>query len=273
MNSAVQLFGRIVERFNRSALWQSECVVWGQRMRMATFDRWLYLHLHKLGWMGRAERAALTRLVRPGMTVVEVGSNLGLYTVLLSRLVGAKGHVLAFEPDPNLAPLLKWSGAASGCDNILIHAKALGRKRDRLMLHTLSVNSGDNHLSDGGGRLFRRSVEVEVVTMDEVAPGLVPDLVKIDVQGWELEVLRGMGHLLDRCPEVTLYFEYWPAGFRRAGYSPEELIAFLSSQGFQLFEAETLAPLNQRALVELTARITGLKHVDLVASRHALRPA
>jgi FkbM family methyltransferase len=177
--------------------------------------------------------------------------------------------VLAFEPDPSLVALLRLSGAANGCGNLAIHAQALGRERGRLMLHTLAVNSGDNHLGDGGGRLLRRSVEVEVVTLDEVATGVVPDLVKIDVQGWELQVLRGMTRLLERCPRLTIYFEYWPAGLRRAGDSPEALVAFLAERGFGIFEADTMKPLDRRALEEMSVRVTGLKHVDLLACRQA----
>jgi FkbM family methyltransferase len=270
VNPVIETCGRIVEGFNRLPLWRSDCDVWGQRMRAETFDRWLYLRLHKVGLMGRAERAAIARLVRPGMTVVEVGSNLGLYTVLLSRLVGPEGRVVAFEPDPTLAPLVVRSGAANGCGNIAVRAQALGRERGRQMLHTLAINSGDNHLSAGGGRWLRRSVEVEVVALDEVAPQLVPDLVKIDVQGWELEVLRGMERLIERCPRVTVYFEYWPTGLRRAGDSPEALAAFFTERGFTIFEVDTLKPLDGRGLAELPGRVAGLKYVELVACRQTL---
>lgn len=269
VNPFIEICGRIVEGFNRLACWRSDCEVWGQRMRAETFDRWLYLRLHKAGLMGRAERVAITRLVRPGMTVVEVGSNLGLYTVLLSRLVGPEGRVVAFEPDPTLAPLVVRSGSANGCGNIAVRAQALGRAQSRQMLHTLAINSGDNHLSDGGGKLLRRSVEVEVVALDEVTPQLVPDLVKIDVQGWELEVFRGMERLMARCPGVTLYFEYWPTGLRRAGDSPEALVAFLTERGFTIFEADTLIALDEVALADLPRRVAGLKYVELVARRQS----
>ena len=115
-----------VEAFVRAGLWHGECDVWNQRMLSATFDRWLYLRLHCLGLMGRNERAALSRIVKPGMTVVDVGSNLGLYTILLSRLVGPTGHVLAFEPDPDLFSLLQQSSLLNGCANVTANNLALG---------------------------------------------------------------------------------------------------------------------------------------------------
>lgn len=272
MNPLLRRLDRLVEAFSRSPLWRSECRVWGQRMACATFDRWLYLRLHRFGWMGRTERGALARLVRPGMTVVDVGSNLGLYTVLLSRLVGSSGRVLAYEPDPGLFGLLQQNCARNACANVSLKNFALGGRRDRLVLCTLLVNSGDNHLGDGGGRLFRREVEVEVVPLDEIASGPAPDLVKIDVQGWELHVLRGMSRLLRENPQTCVYFEYWPAGFRRAGYAAADIVAFLTDLNFRLYRAETLEPLDAAALAALTGRLSGLKHADLVGARHPLHP-
>jgi FkbM family methyltransferase len=273
MNRWFRLLERPVEAFSGARLWRSECPVWGQRMACASFDRWLYLRLHRVGWMGRTERAALARLVRPGMTVVDVGSNLGLYTVLLSRLVGPAGRVLAFEPDPGLFALLEQNCLRNSCANVSANNAALGRRRDRLPLCRLLVNSGDNHLGSGGGRLFRRDVEVDVVPLDEIASGPAPDWVKIDVQGWELPVLQGMARLLRQNPDTRVYFEFWPEGFRRAGYAAADLLAFLTDLNFRFHRADTLEPLDAAALAALTHRLTGLKHVDLVGTRQPLRPA
>jgi FkbM family methyltransferase len=273
MNPWLRRLDRLVEAFSGARLWRSECRVWGQRMACATFDRWLYLRLHRFGWMGRAERAALARLVRPGMSVVDVGSNLGLYTVLLSRLVGPSGRVQAYEPDPGLFALLQQNCARNGCANVSATNSALGSCRGRLTLCRLLVNSGDNHLGSGGGRLFRRDVEVEVVPLDEIASGPAPDWVKIDVQGWELQVLRGMSRLLRQNPDTCVYFEYWPEGFRRAGYAAADLLAFLTDLNFRLHRADTLEPLDAAALAALTRKLTGLKHVDLVGTRQPLHPA
>jgi len=258
---------RTVEAFNGASLWRGACTVWDQRMFSGTFDRWLYLRLHKWRLMGCAERAALSRLARPGAVVVDVGSNLGLYTVLLSRLVGGEGRLVSFEPDPATFALLRRNCSANGCTNVSLHNQALGRKHDRTELHTLILNSGDSHVARGGGRLFRRKVLVEVVVLDEVAPDLAPDLIKIDIQGWELEALRGMTQLIARNPETRIYFEFWPQGFRRAGYPPEEVIGFLADRGFAFFHMPTGRPLDKPAMAILSKRLTGLKHVDILATR------
>jgi FkbM family methyltransferase len=201
------------------------------------------------------------------MTVVDVGSNLGLYTVLLSRLVGPAGRVLAFEPDPGLFALLQRNCALNGCANVTAYNLALGSRREHLTLRTLLLNSGDNHLGDGGSRLFRRSVQIEVAPFDEVAPGVKPDLVKIDVQGWEWEVLKGMGGTLAANPGTDLYFEFWPEGFRRAGYSAAAMTAWLRELGFRLSTGQGSPELDEGAIATLTHRLTGLRHTDLFATR------
>jgi FkbM family methyltransferase len=273
MKSLLGILDRSVEAFNRAPLWQSACRVWDREMTAATFDRWLYLRLHKFGAMGTGERAALQGCVRPGMTVVDVGSNLGLYTVLLSRLVGPTGRVLAFEPDPDLFSLLQRNCAVNGCTNVTAYNLALGSRHGHLTLHTMVINSGDNHLGDGGSQLFRRSVPVEMVSLDEIIPGLKPDLIKIDVQGWELDALKGMRKIIVENPHTEIYFEYWPAGFRRAGSSAAEIVSWLRELNFGFYQTKDFRPLTEPAMAELTHELTGIRHADLFASRSGAVPA
>lgn len=265
----VGMLERLATWVNGWRLWRGECSFWDLRFAGGSFERWLYLRLHRLGRMGRPERATLERIIRPGMTVLDVGGNIGVYTVLLSRLVGPAGRVISFEPDPDLFASLQANCARNGCTNVELHNLALGRRQDRLVLRRLILNSGDNTLGRAGSRHFRSEVEIGVAALDEFLPALRPDLVKIDVQGWELEVLRGMARLLAAQPPPALLLEFWPEGFRRAGYTAEDLVAFLTEQRFTLRLAEDPAgpPLDAAALAALTRRLTNLQHADLYATR------
>lgn len=267
MNAVLRAAERVADAVNRSRLWHGECEVWGLRFGARTFERWLYLRMHRLGRMGRDERAALERIVRPGMTVLDVGGNLGLYTVLLSRLVGPAGRIISFEPDPDLFALLQKNCAANGCRNVEAHNLALGREPARLKLRKMILNSGDNTLGTGGRGWFRQEVEIQVAAVDALLPGIRPDLIKIDVQGWELEVLRGMEATLAANPQAAIQLEFWPAGMERAGYAPADLIAFLQQRGYQLRLGADAAPLDAAALGGLIRDTAGLKHVDLYATR------
>jgi len=237
-------------------------------MASASFDRWLYLRLHGAGRIGTSEWDALQRIVRPGMTTLDVGANLGLYTVLLSRLVGPTGRVIAFEPDPHHFALLSKNCALNACANIEAHNLALGSASGRLALHKEILNSGNNFLGYGSIR-SGSEVEVDVVSLDEFLPALRPDLVKIDVQGWEVEALRGMRRMLAATPHVALCLEFWPVGLRRAHSSPEELLDLLTGQAFKLYPLDNLdrTPLGPAELAALTVRLGGSRHADLYAVR------
>lgn len=261
------LLSRLADWFNRLPIWRTEHEVWGQRMRSASFDRWLYLMLHRFGHMGRDERRALEQTIRPGQTIVDVGANLGLYTVLLSRLVGPSGRVISFEPEPGLFELLSQSCELNGCANVKVYPVALGSRESRMPMRRMILNAGDNTLGTEGSELFRSEVMVEVAKLDDLAPDLRPDVIKIDVQGWELEVLRGMPRILAGSPKAEIHFEYWPAGLRRAGDSPEALTDWLRHQGYALRRAGSSEELDAVALATLTVDLTGLKHADLVAYR------
>jgi FkbM family methyltransferase len=267
MNPLLGLLERTVAAFNQAACWQGECRVWNQTMAASTFERWLYLRLHQFGRMGTEERSNLAQIVRPGMTVLEVGGNIGLHTVLLSGLVGPGGRVISFEPDPDLFKLLQHNCRLNGCVNVAAHQLAAGRGPARLVLQKLIVNSGDNHLGDGGSRLFRRAVETQVVALDQFLPGVRPDLIKIDVQGWEFEVLQGLEGILRDNPDAVVYLELWPAGLHRAGCSVVTLVHWLHERGYRLYRATNPQPLNDDDLAVLTRQLTGLKHTDVIASR------
>ncbi len=259
---------RLAEALNCSSLWHRELRVWNQRMASASFDRWLYLCLHRAGRIGTPEKDALQQIVRPGMTAVDVGANLGLYTVLLSFLVGPAGRVVAFEPDPHHFALLLKNCALNACANVEAHNLALGRGSGRFFLHKEILNSGNNFLG-AGGMHSRNEMEVDVLSIDEFLPTLRPDLVKIDVQGWEVEVLRGLRRTLSATPHIALYLEFWPMGLRRAGSSPKELLDLLAGQNFKLYTLDNLGrtPLGPAELAALTARLGNSRHADLYAVR------
>jgi len=269
MKQVVSAIERLASSFNGLGLWRCEQSVWGRRMRASTFDRNLYLWMHRLGLMGAAEREVLGYLVRPGMVVLDVGANMGLYSLLLAQLVGPAGRVVSFEPDPDLFSLLRGNCAANGATNVESHHLALGRRPERMLLHRPALNSGDTHLGSAGAAGFRPPVEVDVASLDSLMPGLRPDFIKVDVQGWELEVLRGMEGTLRAAENVGVFLEICPKWLRRAGESPEEIYRFVRGLGFRFFSCSDWAEMDEASFLSLAARMTGEAHVDLLAARRA----
>ncbi len=209
--------------------------VWGAKVRSPNVNRAVAAWLLNAGVMGRAERRYFESIVSPGQIVVDVGANQGVFTMLFSRLVGPTGRVFALEPEPALFAALDATCALNGATNVTRLSVAAGEKRSHGMLHCSRFNSGDNTMSSSRSG---PSVPVEIVALDEVLPVEDVSLIKVDVQGYELSVVKGMETLLKRSPGVKVLFEYWPAGLRRAGCAPDELLEFFRQRGFSLFEID-----------------------------------
>jgi FkbM family methyltransferase len=135
--------------------------------------------------------------LRPGVVVADIGAHIGFLTFLMARLVGDTGRVYAFEPAPENVAYLTRNVASNGATNVVVVPVAAGanngnapsRRRQRYGLP----------LPGNPFSRTRGTVEVEQVSVDDVVPFV--DVAKIDVEGAEIEVLRGMGRLLAHEPK------------------------------------------------------------------------
>lgn len=174
--------------------------------------------------------AVLSDLLTPGAACLDVGANLGWFTVIASRLVGPRGRVLALEPDPANLRLLRRNVSLNGCANVTVVAAAAGAGKGRARLYRSNENLGDHRLAIHSDRPDR--VEVAVESIDDIvagrkrSPGPI-DVVKIDTQGSECAILRGMEATFAASPRLRMILEYWPHGLHQCGSSVEELVRLL----------------------------------------------
>lgn len=178
------------------------------------------------------EVAWLAGYLRPGMCFVDVGANIGLYSLVAARLVGAGGLVVAIEPSPRERAALEANLAANELTAVRVRPEAVGDTPGKATLHVADVaHGGQNTL---GSTIYPGTevvgvVEVDVVTLDDVVAGErldAVDVVKIDVEGAEALVCAGAGGLLaDGRPLVLL--ELQDASLRAMGSSSAELVAQL----------------------------------------------
>jgi FkbM family methyltransferase len=179
----------------------------------------------------RRERALLCQLIRPGMTVVDVGANIGIYTRFFSRLVTSSGHVHAFEPAPSNYKHLQEN--IGNDPNILLNQKAVGESSGSVKLFFSDELNVDHRTFDSGDG--RRGVNVPIVSLDEYFnAGDRVDLIKIDVQGYELSVLQGAKRVLEDNPDIKILMEFWPYGLSKAAVPSLEVIKLINSLGFEI---------------------------------------
>lgn len=179
----------------------------------------------------RRERGLFRDIVRPGMTVVDAGANIGSHARLLARLVGPRGRVLAFEPHPDNLAILR--GRLSGCPTVSVFPVALDDGDGEVSLYVSEELNVDHRTYDPGGG--RAELKVQCKRLDDIVPRGEPvHFVKMDVQGSEFRVLRGMEKTLERNPGMQILMEFWPHGLELAGDDPAEMVRFLAGKGFRL---------------------------------------
>jgi FkbM family methyltransferase len=195
-----------------------------------------------LGLFEPSETRLFRRLLAPGDTVLDVGAHIGWFTTIAAHCVGSAGEVVAFEPYPPNASMLKENLARNRCTNVRVVETALGSRPGTLALARGRGDSGGVTALDWA---HDRPAVVPVTTLDEVTAGLeAVTLAKIDVEGWEPHVLRGAAKTLSRTRYVLI--EINRPALAKAGSSPEELFGLLRSSGFVRFM--TIAEVGLRRL-------------------------
>ena len=254
-------------KFNLAPVWKREVRVWGHSLQAITFDRLLYLHLHRLGLMGVKEKRCFERHVRSGMTVVDIGGNHGLHTLLLSKLVGGAGVVHAFEPEPELFAALETNCRLNGVHNVRVHNLALGAKGGTMVLSRSLLNAGDNRLTNAHEDSVTQKMSVKLAALDDVLGDVPVDFIKIDVQGWEMKVFEGMQKVFDRITQLKICFEFWPFGLREAGCDGLQLLEFLRARGFSFFEIGSDREIPIIKFEDYPGKIRGKGYSNLLAAR------
>jgi len=182
------------------------------------------------------ETELVQKEIKRGDVVLDLGANIGYYTLIFAKLVGEEGKVFAFEPDPNNFSLLKKNVEINGYKNVVLVQKAVSNKTGKLKLYLCEDNLGDHRIYDSYDG--RKSIEIESVLLDDYFRGrnLKIDFIKMDIQGAEGWAIQGMLNLLKENKTVKIVMEFWPIGLKRSGINPNEHLKSLVNLGFKLYK-------------------------------------
>jgi FkbM family methyltransferase len=175
-------------------------------VRGATDDLWNLLP----GREGDVEEFIRSHL-REGSVFVDVGANAGYYTLLASKLVGNKGYVYAIEPIPSTVALLEANVKLNNCTNVMVYRVAAWSSKGKLTLNVPASMYGWASVMQKG-----RSVMVKAETIDNILRNVGSvDILKVDVEGAELQVLQGAKEVLKRTKHIALELSYNISGVLR----------------------------------------------------------
>lgn len=207
----------------------------GSKMYIDVSQIPLSAHLFMAGAYEQDTTALFKRIAKEGMVIVDIGANIGYYTLLAARLVGKRGKVFAFEPDPDNYALLLRNIEANGYQNVVPVNKAVSDNSEPAKLFLDPQNRGTHRLWDSHDE--RQYIEVEVTTLDEFFRSLdiSIDIIKMDIEGCEPRALAGMNNLIMRNPNLRIISEFWPEGIKGSGFSPAEFLQHIVECGFRLY--------------------------------------
>ena len=181
----------------------------------------------------RAFKAALG----PGQVAFDIGANVGCYSMLFGQWVGAAGKVYAFEPSPATFEGLERHIALNGLGGVVRAVRAAVSDESATADFLVLDNQGTSRLAAGAeGAASARAVRVPTVSVDEFCAreGVTPDLLKIDVEGFELAVLRGARETIRRAgPRLAVFVEMHPTTWAELGLSKDDMLAELEAQGLE----------------------------------------
>jgi len=224
---------KVINSFTISHLKSSFAEVQGHKMFLDSIDT---LGLSINGIYEPLETELVKKEVKKGDVVLDIGANIGYYTLIFAKLVGEEGKVFAFEPEPTNFALLKKNVEINGYKNVILVQKAVSNKTGKLKLYLCEDNLGDHRIYDPHDG--RKSVGIEAIRLDDYFEGrdLKIDFIKMDIQGAEGGAIQGMLNLLRKNKTVKIVTEFWPGGLKRFGTDANEYLKLLTELGFKLYE-------------------------------------
>ena len=180
--------------------------------------------------------------LKPGSVFLDIGANIGYYTVLAGAVVGEQGMVIAYEPDGENFRLLEHNIALNGLTNVRPFRAALGENSCQGSIYRSEDNMGNHRLFDDGDG--RQKEIVEILNGDEHVARIAErlDFIKIDTEGYEAHVLKGLrAMIMANRTRLGMVIEFWPYGLRRANTSGTQLLESLAAIDLPLYIIDHLA--------------------------------
>ena len=143
--------------------------------------------------------------IKKGDTVVDIGANIGLFTLFFSKLVGTTGRVIAFEPDPENFDVLKKNIELNEITNVTLVQKGVSNKNESVKLYKSNVSGGHSLIKNEWAKEY---TNIQTVTLDDYFRGEEIDMIKIDAEGFELEVIEGGKKLLENNKNMKIISEF-----------------------------------------------------------------
>lgn len=204
-------------------------------------DNYLEQEIIQQGSWERSTTEFFQNTLKPGMTVIDIGANIGYFSLLSANLVGPGGQVHSFEPYPGYVERFKLSLAQNNFSNIRLNEFALSNRKETHKLYK-GLSSARMHKWSHEDPVYNQvhdEIEVNCVSLDEYAQKFLErvDFIKIDVDGYEARILKGAHETIQKYKPIVL-IELFESALRDAGASVFELLQMFSAWGYEPYSEQ-----------------------------------
>lgn len=203
----------------------------GSKMYLDLEDRGLARELLVHGIHEPLTTEIMKRELKPGQVIIDVGANIGYYALLEAKTVGKRGRIYALEPAPENLELLRRNVKANGCDNIEIFHAAAGARSEMGTIYLSKSHNQHALIKENVGGVVG-SMPIRVFALDDFLEGKpYPSLIRMDVEGFELDILRGLKKTIAKGKPLKLFIEIHGFFLKE---KVKDLFAILKKGGFRI---------------------------------------
>jgi FkbM family methyltransferase len=194
--------------------------------------------LWQTGIWEKTETKIIQEYIKEGTVFVDIGANIGYYSLLAARRVGQAGKVYAFEPEPENYAMLVKNMEFNCYRNIVAVRKAVSNRNGVAEFLIDAVYPTQHRLHNSKDK--KDTIEVDVITLDNFFKdkGHKIDLIKMDIEGAEMFALEGMQKILNENENLVIVSEFNPRLLKKLGVRPEDYLQKLAENGFNIYKID-----------------------------------
>jgi FkbM family methyltransferase len=184
---------------------------------------------------GESDTEFVKKIIKKNDIILDIGANIGYYTLIFAKLVGDLGKVFSFEPESENFKILKKNVEINGYNNVILEQKIVSNTNGKSTLY-VSEKAGSHRIYKPDN--YVESLEIECISMDNyIEKNNIKKInfIKIDVEGAELNVLQGIQKILDSNENIILFTEFSPNQIKSCGLEPTDMINFLINNKFKIY--------------------------------------
>lgn len=211
------------------------------------------------------EKTILEKYLKKGHTVLDIGANIGFYSMLAKSIVGSKGKVYSFEASKHNADLIKKSIRENSFENITVVNAAISNVVGTGLLYISPYYNSEHSLFDyhySSSKSNNKRIPVRLETVDNFLKNnnhdQNADLIKMDIEGSENDALDGMTQTINNNDNLVLVTEFWPRGLKNSGTEQKEFLEKLDSLEFRIHHIDEhqnkLYPVTINEMLKITQK-------------------